>query len=171
MVRISITLLTCLFFANLNAQFFEEVATNTIQTHARVDTFVVPDVIFLEVVTHEKESAKELDDLEQRILSKLEDLDLDSEKVLSYTNFGSKLESKLFGKEIKQTRKYELRLNSAEQAIKVISALNELNIGRISLSRYKYSKEILKGQHVRLFMHNQSEIWNLQLQIFQLLTN
>ncbi len=123
------------------SQSIDPCVFNTIQTQVEVDTFVVPDAIFLDIETHEKESSDELDLLESKIVTKLKSLGIDTESNLNYTDFGSRVQSKLFGKDIKQSRKYELRLSDADTAAKVISELNDLNIGRIEMSRLKFRKE------------------------------
>lgn len=140
-MRILLSIIIALIGLNLNSQSIETCELNTIQTLAKVDTFVIPDAIYLGITTHEKETSKELDVLERKIISKLQELKIDTESSFSYTDFGSRLKSKLFGKDIKQTRKYEIRLISAEKAITVITELNELNIGRIQLLRFKYIDE------------------------------
>jgi len=130
-----------LWATSILGQTIDPCQHNTIQTQVKVDTFVIPDAIFLGITTHEKETSDELDKIEKQIISKIQSLNIDTDKNLKYSEFGSRLHSKLFGKEIKQSRQYELRVNSADKAIEVISALNVINVGRIELVRLKYSKE------------------------------
>lgn len=134
----------------LFSQTIDPCEHNTIQTQVKVDTFVMPDAIFLGVTTHEKETSHELDEIENKIIAKIKALEINTDIYFRYTDFGSRLHSKLFGKEIKQSRQYELRVSSADKAVEVISELNEINVGRIELVRFKFTKE-------EELMHNLSE--------------
>ncbi len=140
-MKVSIVILLTLLSCGLFSQSIEPCDIYTIQTQVKVDTFVIPDAIFLEITTLEKETSDELDKLESKILSKLKSLNINTDANFKYTDFGSRIQSKFFGKDIKQSRKYELRLNDADTAVKVISELNQLNVGRIQLSRFKYTQE------------------------------
>lgn len=125
----------------MTAQALAPCDNNTIQTQVTVDTFVVPDALILSIVTKEKETAKELDAIENQMMVILKALGINTEEAFSYSDFGSQLNKKLFSKDIKQSRNYELKLATADEAIQVINELNKINIGRINLSRYKYTGE------------------------------
>ena len=137
-MKIKLTLLALFRLVQLHAQV-EPCDLNTIQTYAEVDSLVVPDEIYLSIITDEKDTKEQLDQLETQMYTALVEIGVNPKIQLSIDNFGSYNKSKLFGKEVKQRRKYELKVSTLEQAISSIGVLNNLDIGNVVLSRVDFS--------------------------------
>jgi len=129
-MKIKLTLLALFCLVQLHAQV-EPCDLNTIQTYAEVDSLVVPDEIYLSIITDEKDTKEQLDQLETQMYTALVEIGVNPKIQLSIDNFGSYNKSKLFGK--------ELKVSTLEQAISSIGVLNNLDIGNVVLSRVDFS--------------------------------
>lgn len=136
-----ITICLVLISSCLIAQTIDPCDRNRIQTQSEVDTLVVPDEIYLSIITNEKESKKQLEKLETQIKEALSKVGINPERQLKLDDFGSYYESKLFGKKIKQRRKYELKVVTSKEAISATVSLNKLDVGEINLVRTGFSKK------------------------------
>lgn len=83
-----ITSILVLYTTSIIGQTINPCEHNTIQTQVTVDTFVIPDAIFLKITTHEKETSDELDKIEKQIISKIQSLNVDNDKNLKHIPFG-----------------------------------------------------------------------------------
>lgn len=136
-----LTICLVLITSYLIAQTIDPCDRYSIQTQSEVDTLVVPDEIYLSIITNEKENKTQLEELETEIKAALSKVGINPEKQLKLDDFGSYYESKLFRKKITQRRKYELKVMTSKKAISAIVSLNKLDIGDISLIRTGFSQK------------------------------
>jgi uncharacterized protein YggE len=114
-----------------------------IETSAEADSLVVPDEIYLSIHLREIDERNKLsvEDLEKRLLQTLQELNIDIEKQLKLADLSSNIKSYfLRRKDIKKSKRYELKVYDATTAGRVLAALEEKNISNVRLTRTDYSK-------------------------------
>lgn len=114
-----------------------------IETSAEADSLVVPDEIYLSIHLREIDERNKLsvEDLEKRLLQTLQELNIDIEKQLKLADLSSNIKSYfLRRKDIKKSKRYELKVYDATTAGRVLAALEEKHISNVRLTRTDYSK-------------------------------
>ena len=114
-----------------------------IETNATADSLVVPDEIYLSIKLREQDekSKVSVEQLEKRMFNALQQLDIDIEKQLKLVDLSSNIKTYfLRRKDIKKTKRYELKLHNATAAGRVLAALEEKGISNVHLSKTDYSK-------------------------------
>lgn len=114
-----------------------------IETSAEVDSLVVPDEIYLSILLKEQDERNKVsvEQLEKRMLQTLQQLDVDLEKQLKLADLSSNIKTYfLRRKDIKKTKRYELKVDDATTAGRVLAALEESGISNVRLTRTDYSK-------------------------------
>lgn len=99
-----------------------------VETSAAADSLVVPDEIYLSIHLREIDERNKLsvEDLEKRMLQTLQELNIDIEKQLKLANLSSNIKSYfLRRKDIKKSKRYELKVYDATTAGRVLAALEE----------------------------------------------
>lgn len=122
------------------AQVIDPCDMHTIHTYASADTLIAPDEIFIEIITAERDSKSELQKVESDIISKLQSIGIDASQALEINHFGAHLQHKLFSKNAKEYRVYELKVTSVEQAISAMNVLKQMDLSSVQLIRTAYSK-------------------------------
>lgn len=121
-----------------------------LETTAVVDTLVVPDRIYLSILISEADTKGKIsvEELENRMNSKLIALGIDTKKQLSLTDAASNFKNYfLRGKDVLKNKSYTLLVYDAVTAGKVIVGLESIDISNIQLSKTEFSKmETLKMQ-------------------------
>jgi len=114
-----------------------------ITTIATVDTLVVPDKIYLSILITEKDTRGKVsvEELENRMNTKLIDLGIDTKKQLSLSDVASNFKNYLLRKkDVLKNKAYTLLVFDAETAGKVMVALESIEISNVQLDKTEYSK-------------------------------
>ncbi|MFD1014886.1 SIMPL domain-containing protein [Winogradskyella rapida] len=119
-----------------------------LETTAVVDTLVVPDQIYLDLLISEKDTKgrTSVEELENQMYTKLEALGIDTKTQLALSDVASNFKNYfLRSKEVLKNKAYTLEVYDAEMAGKVIVALEAIEIANVSIRKMEYSKiEALK---------------------------
>jgi len=121
-----------------------------LETTAVVDTLVVPDRIYLSILISEADTKGKIsvEELENRMNSKLIELGIDTKKQLFLTDAASNFKTYfLRSKDVLKNKSYNLLVYDAVTAGKVIVGLESIEISNVQLSKTEFSKmETLKLQ-------------------------
>ena len=114
-----------------------------IETSAKVDTLVVPDKIYLNIMITEKDTKGKIsvEEQEKKMSEKLKSLGIATEKQLTLNDLSSNYK-KYFLKQqdIQKSKNYTLIVYNAKVAGKVIIGLEEIEISNVTLEKTEYSK-------------------------------
>ena len=121
-----------------------------LETTARVDTLVVPDRIYLNIVISEADTKGRIsvEELENRMANKLKSLGIDLETQLSLGDLGSDFKKYFLRKtDIQKEKAFKLLVYDGLTVGKVLQGLEAVGISNISLDKTEYSlMETLKLQ-------------------------
>lgn len=121
-----------------------------LETTARVDTLVSPDVIYLDIILQEKDERNKLsvEELETRMITELEALGIDTREQLTLSDLASNFKTYfLKPKDILKDKAYKLKVFDAQTAGKALVKLEAVGISNVNLDRTEYSRiEELKLQ-------------------------
>jgi hypothetical protein len=114
-----------------------------IETSAKVDTLVVPDKIYLNIMITEKDTKGKIsvEEQESNMNEKLKSLGIATEKQLTLNDLSSNYK-KYFLKQqdIQKSKNYTLIVYNAKTAGKVIIGLEEIEISNVTLEKTEFSK-------------------------------
>jgi len=114
-----------------------------LETTAIVDTLVIPDRIYLSILISEADTKGKtsVEELENRMNTKLISLGIDTKKQLSLSDAASNFKNYfLRGKEVLKNKSYSLLVYDAVTAGKVIIGLESIDISNVQLTKTEYSK-------------------------------
>lgn len=114
-----------------------------LETTAKVDTLVNPDIIYLDILIREKDERNKIsvEEMESKMIQKLKSLGIDTGKQLTLTDLGSNFKKYfLKQKDIMKDKAYELKVFDSQTAGKVLVGLEEIGISNVDLVRTEYSK-------------------------------
>lgn len=114
-----------------------------LETTAKVDTLIKPDIIYLDILIREMDERGKIsvEEMENKMIQKLKSLGIDTEKQLTLTDLGSNFKKYfLKQKDIMKDKAYELKVFSSQTAGKVIVGLEEIGLSNVNLDRTEYSK-------------------------------
>lgn len=114
-----------------------------IETTARVDTLVIPDRIFLSILINENDTKGKIsvEELENKMASKLKSLGIDLEEQLTLSDLGSNFKKYfLKNQKIEKNKSYSLLVYNAKSAGEVIVNLEQIGVSNVELSNTEYSK-------------------------------
>ncbi len=114
-----------------------------LETTAKVDTLVQPDIIYLDILIREKDERNRVsvEEMEARLIQKLKSLGIDTEKQLTLSDLGSNFKKYfLKQKDIMKDKAYELKVFNSQTAGRVLVGLEEIGISNVNLDRTEYSK-------------------------------
>lgn len=110
-----------------------------IETIAKIDTLIVPDRIYMNIILNGK--VTKIENPEKVLINVLQKLNIDTEKNLSVTNMDSDFKKYfLKSQAILKAKSYELLVYDAATAGKVLVELEKIGISNISITKTKYSK-------------------------------
>ncbi len=133
-------ILTCQITYGQTKNFIDQPFLETI---AKVDTLVKPDIIYLDILIREKDERNRIsvEEMEEKMIQKLKSLGIDTEKQLSLSDLASNFKKYfLKQKDIMKDKAYELKVFNSQTAGKVIVGLEEVGISNVNLNRTEYSK-------------------------------
>lgn len=114
-----------------------------LETTAKVDTLVKPDIIYLDILIREKDERNRIsvEEMETKMIQKLKSLGIDTEKQLSLSDLTSNFKKYfLKQKDIMKDKAYELKVFDSQMAGKVLVGLEDIGISNVNLSKTEYSK-------------------------------
>lgn len=114
-----------------------------LETTAKVDTLVNPDLIYLDILISEKDERNKVstEEMESRMISKLESLGIDVGKQLTLSDLASNYKKYfLRQKDILKDKAYRLEVHDSQTAGKVLVELEDIGISNVSLYKTDYSK-------------------------------
>lgn len=114
-----------------------------LETTATVDTLVVPDRIYLSILITEKDTKGKIsvEELENRMNTKLLALGIDTKKQLALTDVASNFKKYfLKGTDVLKNKAYSLLVYDAKTAGNVIVGLEAIEISNVHLEKTEYSK-------------------------------
>jgi uncharacterized protein YggE len=114
-----------------------------LETVAKVDTLVTPDIIYLDIIIREKDERNKVsvEELESKMILALQSLGIDTEKQLTLLDLASNFKKYfLKQKDIVKSKAYQLKIFEAKTAGKVIVSLEENGISNVAVDRIEYSK-------------------------------
>lgn len=114
---------------------------NYIEVTGKAEMEVIPNQVYLQIIVNEKDfKGKELHEIEQRMLAKLEKLGIDVSKNLTIKDMVSNFKNYwLKGSTINTTKEYQLEVDKAQTAGQVIQELASIGISNISIDRIAHS--------------------------------
>jgi len=140
----------CLISVSSFSQTKNFIDLHYVETSAKVDTLVVPDRIYLDIILTEKDTKGKVfvEELEMKMQDKLNSLGVDLKKQLSIEDLSSNFKKYfLKQKDVIKTKSYSLLVYDAKTASRVIVGLEEIDISNVHLNKTEYSKiEELKLQ-------------------------
>lgn len=114
-----------------------------IETSAAVDTMVVPDRIFLNIMLTEKDTKGRIsvEDLELKMEDALQKLGINTKENLSMEDVASNFKKYfLKAQDVLKAKSYSLMVGDAITAGKVVVTLEDIGISNVQLTRTEYSK-------------------------------
>jgi uncharacterized protein YggE len=114
-----------------------------LETTAKVDTLIKPDLIYLDILIREKDERNRIsvEEMETKMIDRLKSLGIDTEKQLTLSDVASNFKTYfLKRKDIMKDKAYELKVFDSQTAGLVIVELEAIGISNITLDRTEYSK-------------------------------
>lgn len=133
-------ILTCQISNGQTKNFIDQPYLETI---AKVDTLIKPDIIYLDILIREKDERNKIsvEEMEAKMIQKLKSLGIDTEKQLTLSDLASNFKKYfLKQKDIMKDKAYELKVFNSQTAGKVIVGLEDIGISNVNLDRTEYSK-------------------------------
>jgi len=143
MKKIGIIALFTLFTSQIYSQSKNFLDKAYIETSAKVDTLIVPDLIYLSILITEKDTKGRIsvEELENKMNIKLNSLEIDTEEQLTLSDVSSNFKKYfLKRKDVLKAKSYTLLVYDAKTAGNVIIALEKINISNVYLTKTEYSK-------------------------------
>ncbi len=143
MKKILLTLGIVLTFHFANGQTKNFIDQPYLETTAKVDTLVKPDIIYLDILLQEKDSRNRIsvEELENKMAVRLEFIGIDLKKQLTLSDLASNFKKYLLKrKDVLKSKAYKLKIFDAQTAGKVLVELENIGISNISLDKTEYSK-------------------------------
>ena len=139
--------LTCLLFVFIAHTAFSQTKNYLdvpyLETTGRVDTLIIPDRIYLNILLTERDAKGKIsvEELENNMAKQLEALGINLKKQLSLADVASNFK-KYFLKqtEVLKAKSYSLLVYDAITAGRVIVALESENISNVQIDKVEYSK-------------------------------
>lgn len=126
---------------------------NYIEVTGKSEMLVVPDKIYLTIVLRESDSKNKITivELEQKMRSKLKELNIDLTKNLSVKDINSNFKSAFLAKDaILLSKEYQLLVNNGKTAGQVFVALKKAGISNVSIEKLDHSKIIEYRKEVKV---------------------
>jgi len=157
MNKIVVSLAIVLSCHLLNGQTKNFIDQPYLETTAKADSLVKPDIIYLDILLKETDNRNRIsvEALEDEMASALKSLGIDLKTQLTLSDLGSNFKNYfLKQKEVLKSKAYKLKVFDAQTAGKVLVVLENIGISNVSLDKTAYSKIealklVLKSKAVR----------------------
>lgn len=137
-------LIGLLFIVNLSiGQTKNFIDQPYLETTAKVDTIIKPDIIYLDILIREKDERNKIsvEEMEAKMITTLEAIGVDIEKQLTLSDLASNFEKYfLKQKDIMKDKAYQLKVFDSQTAGNVLVALEDIGLSNVNLARTEYSK-------------------------------
>jgi len=126
----------------VSAQDKNFIDQNYIEVTGTAKIELVPDEIYVKVVISEKDdkTKQSLEDLERKMIKKLEDIGIDIKEDLSVIDFTSNLGKVFLGKEVFTSKEYQVRASTGKTVAEIYMELEKMGISDISISQLDHSE-------------------------------
>lgn len=114
-----------------------------LETTAKVDTLIKPDIIYLDILIREKDERNRIsvEEMETKMIQKLKSFGIDPEKQLTLSDLASNFKKYfLKQKDIMKNKAYKLKVFDSQTAGYVLVGLEEIGISNVNLDKTEYSK-------------------------------
>ena len=115
---------------------------NYIEVTGIIETQVIPDKIFINIIINEKDKRGKtsVETQENRMLQKLKSLGIDIEKQLSILDFTGNYTTHFFKKnEVIKSKKYQLVINNTTLLDNLFQELDEIDISNVTIAKIDHS--------------------------------
>lgn len=143
MNRVLLILGIILACQTINGQTKNFIDQPFLETTAKVDTLIKPDIIYLDILIREKDERNRIsvEELESKMIQKLKSLGINIEEQLTLSDLASNFKKYfLKQKDIMKDKAYELKVFDSQIAGKVLVELEDIGISNVNLDRTEYSK-------------------------------
>lgn len=143
MNRVLLTLGVVLTFLFANGQTKNFIDQPYLETTAKVDSLVKPDIIYLDILLREKDNRNKVsvEELEYKMSTKLKSMGIDLKKQLTLSDLASNFKKHFFKrKDVLKSKAYKLKIFDAQTAGKVLVELENIGISNVSLGKIEFSK-------------------------------
>lgn len=143
LLKPALVILGMFIILTVNAQQKNFIDFPYLEVAGEADTLITPDQIFLSISLSEKDVRNKmtLEELEDRMMTTLKNLGVDLEKKLTVSDLMSNYKNALLKKtDIQKFKQFELEVNTADQATKVLIGLEELGISNVNVARADHSE-------------------------------
>lgn len=139
-----LTILALLLFTifTANSQTKNFIDQPYIEVSGSADTLITPNEIYIRIILSEKDTRDRvsIEELEQKMVTALKGLGLDTEKDLTTSDMTSNFKFYLLkSKDVIKTKIYTLKVTDAVTASKVFMKLEEIGISNTSIEKVDYS--------------------------------
>lgn len=114
-----------------------------IEVTGKAEMEIIPDEIYLNIVINEKDNKGKVDlsKAEKELINKLKELGIDTKKDLSVKDMSSNFKNYwIKSSEIMTSKEYELMVNNAQTAGKVMQGLEKIGISNVSIASVDHSQ-------------------------------
>ncbi|SJZ31970.1 SIMPL domain-containing protein [Sediminibacterium ginsengisoli] len=143
MKRLTFLALLLISLSSASAQTKNFIDVPYIEVTGSADTLVTPDEIYIRILLSEKDTRDRvsIEELEQKMVSALKGLGLNTETDLTTSDMSSNFKFYLLkSKDVIKTKSYTLKVTDAVTASKVFMKLEELGISNTSIERVDHSE-------------------------------
>lgn len=142
MKKLTFLLIMLFSFILANSQAKNFIDQPYIEVSGTADTLVTPNEIYIRILLSEKDTRDRvsIEELEQKMVTALKGLGLDSEKDLTTSDMTSNFKHYLLkSKEVVKTKLYTLKVSEAATASQVFIKLEEIEVSNTSIERVEHS--------------------------------
>jgi uncharacterized protein len=142
MKRLTFLALMLFIINSANSQTKNFIDQPYIEVSGNADTLVTPNEIYFRIILSEKDTRDRvsIEELEQKMVSALKGLGLDTEKDLTTSDMTSNFKTYLLkSKDVIKTKIYTLKVTDAVTASKAFMKLEEIGISNTSIERVDHS--------------------------------
>lgn len=143
MLKLFLAICICMAGTLVHAQVKNFLDVPYIETFAKVDTFVTPDRIYLDISILESDSKDKipLEKLENIMAKELESLGINVKEQLKVISLSSDFRNYFLQRaEASKSKSYSLLVYNAQTAGKVIQSLESVGISNVTFRKAEYSK-------------------------------
>lgn len=143
MTKLIVIIFSILFGLTSLAQTKNFIDKPYLETIAKVDTLVKPDIIYLDIIISEKDNKNKIaiETLESKMIDKLISIGINTEKQLYLVDLASNFRKYFFKQtDIIKNKAYKLKVFNATEAGRVLVELEGIGVSNVNLNKTEYSK-------------------------------
>lgn len=115
---------------------------NYIEVTGKAEMEIAPDMIYLKIVLSDRDNKDKLvlSEIERKMINKLSEIGVDTDKDLSLLDFASNLKSHWLKQNVALTKQYQLIVRDAKTLQKLFFEFQKLGISNTSIEKLEHSK-------------------------------